>query len=159
MQANASAEALAEDHPNEAQEVREWNATTRRAMIAVLDQALKERHADRQTELWRMTKSSREVTCAAVYTRVGLDLRLLERDEMLRTELFHDGPSLQARSQCMHSLERTDWQVLTATESGSRAHPNRFRGLRGGAMDDVSVVPHVSPSVGAPLRRRRSLTD
>jgi len=58
------ADALEEDHPNQAAEVREWNAATRRAMIAVLDQALKERHADRQTQLWRMTKGSREVTCA-----------------------------------------------------------------------------------------------
>ena len=58
------ADALEEDHPNQAAEVGEWNAATRRAMIAVLDQALKERHADRQTQLWRMTKGSREVTCA-----------------------------------------------------------------------------------------------
>jgi len=64
LQAKALADALEEDHPNHAAEVREWNAATRRAMIAVLDQALKERHADRQTELWRMTKGSREVTCA-----------------------------------------------------------------------------------------------
>ena len=79
-------------------------------MIAVLEQALKERHADRQTELWRMTKGSREVTCAAVYTRVGLDLRLLERGEMLRTELFHDGPSLQARSrQWRQALANVGW--------------------------------------------------
>jgi len=41
-------------------------------------------------------EGNREVTCAAVYTRVGLDLRLLERGEMLRTELFHDGPSRKA---------------------------------------------------------------
>src|SRR5580765_5719938 len=87
LQAKALADALAEDHPNQAAEIREWNATTRRAMIAVLDQALKERHADRQTELWRMTKGDRELTCVAVYTRVGLDLRLLEGGEILRTEL------------------------------------------------------------------------
>ena len=30
-----------------------------------------------------MTKGKRELTCAAVYTRVGLDLRLLERGEMV----------------------------------------------------------------------------
>jgi len=79
-------------------------------MIAVLDQALKERHADRQTELWRMTNGSREVTCAAVYTRVGPDLRLLEGGEMLRTELFQFGHALQARSrQWRQALERTGW--------------------------------------------------
>lgn len=81
------------DYPHKTAEIREWNAATRRVMIAVLDQALKEKHADRQAELWRMTKGNREVTCAAVYTKVGLDLRLLERGEMLRTELFRDGPS------------------------------------------------------------------
>src|SRR4051794_22378479 len=34
LQANALADALAADHPNTAAEIREWNATTRRAMLA-----------------------------------------------------------------------------------------------------------------------------
>jgi len=52
------------------------SGTTRRAVTAVLDQALKERHADRHTEVWRVTKSNRELTCAAVHTRVGLNAHL-----------------------------------------------------------------------------------
>src|SRR3954467_9113093 len=78
LQANALADALAQDHPTKAAEIREWNATTRRAMIAVLDQTLKEKHADKQVELWRMRKGDREVVCVAVYTLVGVDPRLLE---------------------------------------------------------------------------------
>jgi len=105
-------------NPNQAAEIRAWNAATRRAMIAVLDQALREKHADNQVELWRMKKGHREVTCAALYTRVGLDLRLLERGEMLRTELFHDGPSAQARSrQWRQALERAGWHHSTAVAS------------------------------------------
>ena len=78
LQARALAEAVEPDQPAKAAQIREWNPTTRRAMIAVLDQALQGRHADKQTELWRMKKGDREVTCVAVYTVVGLDLRLLE---------------------------------------------------------------------------------
>ena len=44
LQASALADALAKDYPNKAEEIREWNAITRRAMIAVLDQALRERY-------------------------------------------------------------------------------------------------------------------
>ena len=118
LQANALADALAEDHPNEAAEIREWNSTTRRAMIAVLDQALKEKHADKQVELWRMTKGNRELACAAVYTKVGLDLRLVEGSEMLRTELFQDGISAQARScHWREALARTGWQFRTPVET------------------------------------------
>ena len=73
LQANALADALAKDHPNQAAEIREWNSTTRRAMLAVLDQALKETHADKQVERWRMKKDNRVMTCEAVYLRVGLD--------------------------------------------------------------------------------------
>jgi len=58
LQANALADALAEDHPNTAAEIREWSATTRRAMIAVFDQALREKHANKQVELWRMKKAT-----------------------------------------------------------------------------------------------------
>ena len=49
LQANALANAVAEDFPNKAAEIREWNAATRRAMLAVLDQKL---HENTQTSRW-----------------------------------------------------------------------------------------------------------
>src|SRR5690242_2306392 len=63
LQAEALAKLVAEDHPNKATEIHEWNAVTRRAFIAGLDQALCEKKADRQIELWRMRKGGREVVC------------------------------------------------------------------------------------------------
>lgn len=48
------------------------------------------KHANKQTELWRVRKADRELTCVAVYTLVGLDLRLLEGGEMLRAQLCRD---------------------------------------------------------------------
>jgi hypothetical protein len=42
-----------------------------------------------------MRKNDRELTCVAVYTIAGLDLRLLEGEEMLRTQLCDNGPMLQ----------------------------------------------------------------
>ena len=76
-------------------------------MLAVLDQALREKHADKQTTLWRVKKGERELECVAVYVATGLDLRLLERGEMLRTELCRDAFWLEARMKL--------WQQQLAT--------------------------------------------
>jgi hypothetical protein len=116
LQSEQLARALEQEHPAVAQEIREWNPATRRAMLAVLDQALKERHAARTTELWRMRKGERELTCVAVYTAVGLDLRLLEAGEMLRTELCRDSPSLRGRAEDWRvALQRTGWALEEMT--------------------------------------------
>ena len=50
-------------------------------------------------------KGERKVQCVAVYTRAGLDLRLLECAEMLRTERFrlrhhHDGARMNGIRRC-----------------------------------------------------------
>ncbi|MFN8579381.1 MAG: hypothetical protein U0163_00180 [Gemmatimonadaceae bacterium] len=98
LRANALADLLAPEHPAKAAEIRAWTPVTCRAMLAVLDQALSERHTARETELWRMTNGARELRCVAVYTRVGLDLRLLDGTEIQRTELFALAPLLLATS-------------------------------------------------------------
>jgi hypothetical protein len=80
-------------------------------MLAVLDQALKERHTATTTELWRMRKGERRLTCVAVYTAVGLDLRLLEAGEMLRTELCENAPRLQGSAErWRRQLVGAGWQ-------------------------------------------------
>jgi hypothetical protein len=80
-------------------------------MLAVLDQAFKEMHADKQVELWRMRKAERELTCMAVYTLVGLDLRLLEGAEMLRSHLCQGAPTLLARArQWQKALRGEGWE-------------------------------------------------
>ena len=93
LQAAALADALAQDHAAKAAEIRAWSPTTTRAMLAVLDQALSERHNATETELWTATRGGRERRCVAVYVPRGIDLRLLVNGEIIRTELFEDGPS------------------------------------------------------------------
>jgi hypothetical protein len=112
LQAKALAEAVEHDHPATAAEIRAWNLVTRRAMLAVLDQALRERHAARETELWRVRKGDREVQCVAVYTTAGLDLRLLEAGEMLRTQLCGDAPRLRSLAAIWEKqLLTTGWSI------------------------------------------------
>lgn len=95
-QALVLAAIIAPDYPAKAQEIREWNAATRRAMLASLDMAVLEGHTARETEVWRARQGNREVRCVAVYLPTGLDLRLLDGGEMLRTVLCGDPWSLKA---------------------------------------------------------------
>jgi hypothetical protein len=107
LQAKALAEAVEEDHPATAAQIRGCSPATRKAMLAVLDQALKEKHADTEVELWRMRNGERDVVCLAVYTVTGLDLRLLEGRQMLRTELCDNGPALLATARQWQKMMRT----------------------------------------------------
>ena len=69
LQSEALALALEIDYPAKAQEIREWNFATRRAMLAGLDMLLTAGPTKRETELWRMQKGQREVRCVAVHWR------------------------------------------------------------------------------------------
>lgn len=109
LQAAALADALEREHPAKAQEIREWNRATRLAMLAGLDQGLRERHASREVVLWTVRKRERQLTCVAVYLPTGIDLRLMECGEMRRTELFSWGHVLLGRAR--------RWQAVLA-ESG-----------------------------------------
>jgi hypothetical protein len=113
LQAEQLAAALEADYPTEAHEIRDWNATTRRAMLAVLEEGVRAGKASKEVELWRMQKGARQVTCVAVYVATGVDLRLLPAGEMLRTELFRDAPHLQARArQWRELLVKSGWREL-----------------------------------------------
>jgi hypothetical protein len=96
LQAEQLAAALESDYPAKAREIREWNAATRRAMLAVLDEGVRAGKSAKEVELWRMQKGEREVRCVAVYLPSGVDLRLIEGGELQRTELFRDGVSVVA---------------------------------------------------------------
>ncbi len=52
LKADAFAAALDTDHPAKALEIREWNATTRRAMLAVLDEGVRAARSANKLELW-----------------------------------------------------------------------------------------------------------
>jgi hypothetical protein len=78
------------DHPAKAAESRDWNHPTTLAMLTWLVTATRNRPARRETELWRMRKSGRELRCVAVYLPTGIDLRLLEGADFQRTRLVPD---------------------------------------------------------------------
>lgn len=114
LQAEQLAAAVETYHPAKAQGIRDWSATTRRAMLAVLDEGVKARKSAKEVELWRMHKGERELRCVAVYLATGVDLRLLEAGDLRRTELFLDGLSLQGRSRAWRqALANSGWQELT----------------------------------------------
>lgn len=98
LQARALADAVQEDYPAKAVEIREWNRATLEAMLLWLDTVTANRPRYRESELWRMRKGDRELQCVAVYLPNGVDVRLLERDEMLRTRLATDALSAQGVS-------------------------------------------------------------
>ncbi len=120
LQSEALALALEADHPAKAQEIREWNFATRRGMLAGLDMLMVDGPAKRETELWRMQKGQRVVCCTAVYLPVGVDLRLLEGADMLRTELFRDTYAAPLRSrEWQAALAKSGWREPVAAESQS----------------------------------------
>ncbi len=118
LQTEQLATALQTDHPAKAQEIREWNAATRRAMLAVLDEGVRAGKSAKEVELWRMQKGERELCCMAAYLPTGIDLRLLEVGDMLRTELFQDGLRVQARSRAWRTaLAKSGWAAPVATSA------------------------------------------
>ncbi len=121
LRANALADLLAGDYPATAAEIRNWTPVTCRAMLAGLDQGLRERHTAREIELWRMTKGERTLRCTAVYTRVGIDLRVLDETEIQRTELFALAPLLVATSRTWaREAEQAGWCNQTPESTDER---------------------------------------
>jgi hypothetical protein len=116
LQASALADHIAVDYPDKAAEIRGWTPVTRRAVLAVLDRALRQKHADDLTELWRMRRAAREVRCVAVRVGPGIDLRLLEDGEMRRTELVWDAP--QHRFRCARCTMTRTATLAEAETSG-----------------------------------------
>lgn len=126
LQTIALAEAVEADHPTKASEIREWNPATRRAMLAGLDQGLRERHAAKQTELWRVRKGECALQCVAVYLITGIDLRLLEGGEIRRTELFEWAHFLKARAQRWREmLVKSGWRAIQPEDARTQTRELR----------------------------------
>ena len=89
-------------------------------MLAGLDMLMVDGPAKRETELWRMRKGKRIMCCTAVYLPVGVDLRLYDGADMLRTELFRDTYAAPMRSrEWQAALAKSGWREPVATESQS----------------------------------------
>ena len=114
LQATALADALETSHPAEAREVREWTPPTRRTILARLDNGLRAGPARPQRVLWTAQKGERrELQCVALLLPFGTELRLLERAELLRSELLREVYLVDARAEEWRlALEGAGWQVL-----------------------------------------------
>lgn len=100
LQARALAEALEASHPAEAKDIREWTPPTRRTMLARLDGCLRPDRARPQRVLWTARRGERrEVSCVAVSLPFGIELRLTEQGEMLRSELLRETYLVEARAE------------------------------------------------------------
>jgi hypothetical protein len=74
--------AIAQDHPRKAATLREINDVPwQRAILGSLAHVVDPRPAQRDIELWRVTKDSRELRCIALYLPTGIDLRLMHGEE------------------------------------------------------------------------------
>jgi hypothetical protein len=89
-------EAIAKDYPAKATQMREWNAATQWATLAVFANVVYSTPAPREVEFWRVAKDSRELRCLAVYMPTGINLRLMAGGDFRRTQLLGDGPAVQA---------------------------------------------------------------
>jgi hypothetical protein len=79
-------------------------------MLAGLDMLLTVGPTKRETELWRMQKGQREVRCVAVHLPVGVDLRLLDGTDMLRTPLVKNPSPVPATSEQWRTmLKQASW--------------------------------------------------
>ena len=112
LQVEQLATAVEQNYPAEAAEIRAWSPVAARTMLASLAQALLNRRPARSTDLWSMKKGASEARCVAVYTTIGVDLRLLQDGEMLWAELRRDGPSVLERAQ--------EWRQLLAAAGWTR---------------------------------------
>jgi len=79
-------EAIATEHPVEAEQMRHWSPAAQTALMIHLAKEVQATPAT-VTLLWRLRKGSREVRCVAQYLSMGIDLRVLEGDGFHRTQL------------------------------------------------------------------------
>lgn len=89
-------DAVAQDHPAKAAKLRDIDDVRwQRAILGSLAHIVYPRPAQREIELWRVTKNSRELRWIAVYLPTGIDLRLMQGEEFRRTQLLRDGAAAQ----------------------------------------------------------------
>jgi hypothetical protein len=110
LQFAALLETVAADHPSKVADYQGWNDAGQRALLAWLAEVTTERPPTREVELWRMSKGERHVRGVAVYLPTGIDVRLLERDEFIRTGLARDAPAVRAiTDRWQHALRTRGW--------------------------------------------------
>jgi hypothetical protein len=67
-------EAIARDYPTKTPRMRELEAVSQRATLAVFGNVSYSSPAARNLELWRVARGGRELRCLAVYMPTSIDL-------------------------------------------------------------------------------------
>ena len=94
-----------------AAQLAQCNPVTVRAMLGHLN-ATRDTDAARKDSaiLWQAVKQTRALRCEAVYLPHGIDVRVLERDDLIRTALCRAAPEWRAK------LALVGWQVTPARQ-------------------------------------------
>ena len=93
---------VAEHSEHHAAVMRQYTPAARAALLGHLSKAEQQRPGQREVELWVMHKDERVLTCVARYLPHGVDVRLIEAEEVCRTQLTPDGPHAEGVA--------ADWQ-------------------------------------------------
>jgi len=97
---------------SDAARLRQFTPEAQRALVRHLAKAEVERPGPSQVALWAAQKAQRRRGCFAVYLASGVDVRLMEEDQIIRTELAPDGPSaLQVAGRWRVAAIRRGWSV------------------------------------------------
>jgi len=92
-------EAIIDDHPVEALQMREWSPGAQNALLHHLASSIDQTLPAVVSELWQLEKGNRRLRCVVHYLSSGLDVRLLEGDGFRRTQLCKDAREAELLSQ------------------------------------------------------------
>lgn len=105
-------QAVAAEHPQKAEAMREWSTTAQHFLLLHLASRVQQGMTANAIDLWHARKGDRELRLAVVYLPHGIDVRLLEADGFRRTQLCRDAPAVDAlAAQWRAGLEQRGWQV------------------------------------------------
>lgn len=91
-------DAVAADHPREAEEMRHWPNASQTRLLHHLASSMQSTPPQVVSELWRVSKGDRALRCVVQYLSSGMDVRLFEGDLMRRNQLCKDAPEADALS-------------------------------------------------------------
>ena len=98
MQFSALCDAVAQEHPAKAAQMKDWSPAAQTGTLRWLANVIKERPPVNEVVLWTVRKGERELRCVVRYLPTGLDLRLMKGDDFHRTELRRDADEANAKA-------------------------------------------------------------
>ena len=104
MQFSALCDAVTDEHPTKAAQMREWSPAAQKATLSWLANIKAQVPPSAEVEIWTMKKGDRELRCVVRYLPSGLDLRLMQGRDFRRTELHRDANAASARA--------TEWRTI-----------------------------------------------